>query len=157
MEDEEILRAKCVRAFSNATSGTELTPEDYKVAVLELLGYKPSKYELSTVWASSLGEEAPSQEGAGLELERFVALMMEKLKKKEESEVIREVFVAMDTCQRGFLTERECLAAFEEVAPLFSKDRAKQLFAEVDSDGDGRVTYTDFEIMMQWAKTQHQK
>lgn len=142
------LRQSSVRAFRNATSnGKELTPEDYKVAVLELLGYKPSKYELSSVWTSCLGKAA-NQEGAGLGLETFVSIMIERLKQKDENELIREVFVALDVCQRGFLTERECLAAFEQVAPQLRKEAARQMFEEVDSDGDGRVSYRDFEIMM---------
>lgn len=146
----EVLRGNCVKAFRNAsTNGQELTPEDYKVAVLELLGYKPSKYELSNVWTSYLGDrEEGNMEGAGLGLETFVALMTERLKQKDSNELTREVFVAMDVRQRGFITERDCLCAFEQVAPQLKKEFVQTLFREVDSDGDGRVTYTDFEIMM---------
>lgn len=145
----EELRGSCVRAFRNATSDGQacLTPEDYKVAVLELLGYKPSKYELSSVWRSFVGE-ATDQEGAGLGLETFVSIMMDRLKQKDDNELIREVFVALDVRQRGFLTERECHVAFEQVAPQLKKEVIRQMFEEVDSDGDGRVSYRDFEIMM---------
>lgn len=148
MEDQEV-RVSCERAFRNATRNGQayLTREDYKVAVLELLGYKPSKYELSSVWTTCLGEAA-EEEGAGLGLETFVSIMMERLKQKDENELIREVFVALDVCQRGFLTEKECLAAFEQVAPQLRKEVVREMFAEVDSDGDGRVSYRDFEIMM---------
>ena len=140
------MRADCVRAFRNATKkGQEyLNREDYKVAVLELLGYKPSKYELSSVWNSS----AADQEGAGLGLEAFVSIMMRRLKHKDRSELVREVFVALDMGQRGFLTESDCFKAFQQVAPQLRQERVCALFAEVDSDGDGRVSYRDFEIMM---------
>ena len=153
------MKASCVKAFRNATreGQTHLTQEDYKVAVLELLGYKPSKFELSSVWASCQGGGA-DQEGAGLDLETFARLMMDRLKQKDENELIREVFVAMDVCQRGFLTLKECLGAFQQVAPQMRKELVSQLFEEVDSDGDGRVSYRDFEIMMKsmtLAKIQH--
>lgn len=148
MEDEA-LRQKCVRAFRSAARNKQdqLAQEDYKVAVLELLGYKPSKYEVSSVWTSCLGEAA-HQKGAGLELEAFVSIMSNRLKQKDENELIREVFVALDVSQRGFLTQRECLAAFEQVAPHLQKEVVRELFDEVDCDGDGRVSYRDFEIMM---------
>lgn len=139
---DETLRADCVRAFRNATKeGQEqLYPEDYKVAVLELLGYKPSKYEVSSVWKNAKGE--------GLGLEAFVSLMMRRLQQKDGSELVREVFVALDAGQRGFITESDCLKAFKEVVPQLRQERVCALFQEVDYDRDGKVSYRDFEIMM---------
>ncbi len=143
--DEDSLRADCVKAFRNATrpGQEQLSREDYKVAVLELLGYKPSKYELASVWNCVGGEE-----GAGLGLELFMSIMMKRLKEKDTSELVREVFVALDAGQRGFLTQSDCLAAFKRVVPQLRKERVSTLFQEVDSDGDGRVSYRDFGIMM---------
>ena len=138
------LRSDCVKAFRNSTRSSvqdQLTREDYKVAVLELLGYKPSKYELQSVW-STLGE------GEGLGLEGFVSLMLRRLKQRDRSEVVREVFVALDIGQHGFLTESDVVAAFQQIAPGLRRERVSALFQEVDWDGDRRVSYRDFEIMM---------
>lgn len=147
--DEETLRADCVKAFRNATqTGQEkLSREDYKVAVLELLGYKPSKYEIASVW-NSIGGGAEEEEGAGLGLDSFVSMMMRRLQEKDRSELVREIFVTLDAHQRGFLTEQDCLAAFKQVAPQLQQERVRALFREVDSNLDGRVSYRDFEIMM---------
>ena len=144
----EDLRSDCVKAFRNATKkGQEqLHPEDYKVAVLELLGYKPSKYEVSSVWKNAKGE--------GLGLEAFVTLMVRRLQQKDRSELVREVFVALDAGQRGFITEQDCLKAFKEVAPQLRQERVSALFQEVDYDRDGRVSYRDFEAMMNSFDTQ---
>ena len=150
MEDAAAQRTSCVRAFRNAVSSGQdcLSPEDYKVAVLELLGYKPSKYELSSVWTKHKG--AGQQEGAesGLDLATFVSIMMERLKQKDHNELIREVFMSLDVYQRGFITEQDCLGAFEQVAPQLRGEVVRTLFEEVDTNGDGRVSYRDFEIMM---------
>lgn len=149
MEGENI-RARCVKAFRNATrNGQEkLDKEDYKVAVIELLGYKPSKYELENVWKACLGEGQVSESGLLLDLETFTAHMSPRLKEKDQDEWIREVFVALDVYQRGFLHESDCVAAFWQVVPHVKEEVVKELFAEADSNADGKVSYRDFEIMM---------
>ena len=154
MEGESI-RARCVKAFRNATrDGQEkLGKEDYKVAVIELLGYKPSKYELENVWKACLGEgQVGSEFGLLLDLETFVSHMSARLKEKDQDEWIREVFVALDVYQRGFLHERDCIAAFRQVVPHVKEEVVKELFAEADSNADGKVSYRDFEIMMKSTK-----
>ena len=145
---QQEFKSNCVRAFRNATQKDGLTPEDYKVAVLELLGYKPSKYEVASVWETYVGV-ASSHKGVGLlQLENFVSIMLERLQQKDKNELVREIFMTMDRTQRGFLTEADCLAVFGRVAPTLRKEVVKVLFEEVDSDGDGRISYRDFEIMM---------
>lgn len=144
MEDEVDLRLKCDKAFQNAAKIGQnyLTPEDYKVAVLELLGYKPSKYEISSVWS------AHSQGKAGLEREQFVTLMLERLLQKDQDELLREMFVTLDITGRGFVTEQDCRAAFGHIVPHMQSEVIRNMFEELDVDRDGRVSYKDFEIMM---------
>lgn len=154
-------RTSCVRAFRNAVSNGQdcLSPEDYKVAVLELFGYKPSKYELSNVWTRFCKHNGEG-EGSGLDLDTFVSIMMERLKQKDHNELIREVFMSLDVYQRGFITEQDCLGAFEQVAPQLRGEAVRPLFEEVDTNGDGRVSYRDFEIMMKsmtFTQTIHDK
>lgn len=148
MEEAE-LRMRCTKAFRNATKHgqDQLDPEDYKVAVLELLGYKPSKYEVASVWLSCLGE-GQMEAGSWMGMDTFVSYMTDRLRQKDQDELIREVFISLDVYQRGFLTEGECLAAFHQVAPHLKEDVVKGLFTELDFNGDGKVSYRDFEIMM---------
>lgn len=157
MDDEHSLRADCVKAFKGALKKGRilLSREDYKVAVLELLGYKPSKYEVDNVWLA-VGEMCTDlEEGQyGLNLEQFTAIMLGRLKGRDKNEVIREIFLAMDVNQRGFLTEADCVAVFSQVVPRMRRESIEELFHEVDLNGDGRVSYNDFELMM---KTSHLK
>lgn len=89
--------------------------------------------------------------GPGLALDTFTSHMVERLKQKDQDELIREVFVSVDVYQRGFVTESDCLAAFKQVVPQLKDETVKELFAEIDSNGDGRVSYGDFEMMMRSA------
>lgn len=152
VERDEMLKTECVRAFKQATRDGQscLTPEDYKVAVLELLGYKPSKYEVENVWAFG-GVATPAGnycEDVGLDIERFTSIMLKRLKERDKDELVREVYMALDVTQRGFLTEVECIAAFKQVLPSIKKEVVRGLFQEVDINGDGKLSYRDFELMM---------
>ena len=120
-----------------------LTREDYKVAMLSLFGYKPSKYEVDSVWRDKCG----SLEG-NLFKERFVSLAVERIKKLDKQSLARQVFLAFDVPCRGFLQKEEWLRALQSVAPRLATGQVPNLFAEVDWNGDGRVSYRDFEIMM---------
>jgi len=143
LDAADSLKIHCSRAFKNADIDSKgyLTREDYKVAVLELCGYKPSKYELQSVWAKHAGE-------SGMSEETFVKEMTKTLKQKDADELIRQIFVSFDVHLNGFVTLDGCLRVFKEVAPSIKDDHIKKWFREVDNDLDGRVTYRDFELMM---------
>ena len=167
------LEQDCVRAFRHADDDDKgfLTPTDYKVAVLELCGYKPSKYEINAAWsklspppvtasntqcpdAGTTGNvitdstSDPSFQGVGMNQPTFVSMMVERLGQKDKDELIRQVFIAFDVHLRGFITTSDCIQAFKEVSPHISEELVGRLFDEVDSDSDGRVTFRDFEMMM---------
>lgn len=163
----------CVRAFQHADEDDKgfLTPTDYKVAVLELFGYKPSKYEINAVWSklspppdTASNTQCPdvgtagniiidsasdtSFQGVGMNQPTFVSMMAERLGQKDKDELIRQVFIAFDLHLQGFITTSDCIQAFKEVSPHISEELVARWFDEVDSDSDGRVTFRDFEMMM---------
>lgn len=122
-----------------------LTREDFKVAVVSLFGYKPSKYEVDEFYGSS-GEEGSS----GMVLERFLDLMSAKVAVQDEEEEIRQSFLAFDAQCRGFLTLEDLRKAVSLSAPHLPGHVVESAFREVDRDGDGRVSYKDFEFMMKY-------
>jgi Ca2+-binding EF-hand superfamily protein len=164
----DALEQDCIQAFQHADEDGKgfLTPSDYKVAVLELCGYKPSKYEINAVWSklqqapppttqcSPVSPEAAAEDiktsshSAGMNQATFRSLMVERLRRKDKDELIRQIFVAFDVHLRGFITTSDCVQAFKEVAPTISEELIGRWFDEVDSDSDGRVTFRDFEMMM---------
>ena len=147
--DEGRVRADCEKAFQAADEGQKgyLTAEDYKVAVLSILGYKPSKYEVATVWQTH-----QRQEEEGLQREAFISLMTQRLRKQDRDDLTRQVFLTLDARCQGFITEADCARAFRQVAPHMAGQRLPSLFREADSNGDGRVSYRDFELLMQHTK-----
>ena len=139
---DEALKRDCERAYYAADEGDKgyLTPEDYKVAVVSLLGYKPSKYEIGSMWKHCTGD--------GMTRATFVELMVERLKQQDSNELIRQVFLTFDTHCQGFITLENCRGAFRKVAPHIADTEVEAFFAEIDSNCDGKISYRDFEIMM---------
>lgn len=148
--EEGRVRSDCEKAFQAADDGQKgyLTAEDYKVAVLSLLGYKPSKYEVATVWQAW----CQGQQEEGLQREAFISLMTQRLRRQDRDDVTRQVFLTFDARCQGFITEDDCARAFRQVAPHMAVQRVPGLFREVDRNGDGRVSYRDFELMMQYSQ-----
>ena len=137
----EKLRLECSRAFREARAGGGgLSREDYKVASLSLLGYKPSKREVASVWGRLGAEEMKEEE--------LVSTMLPRLLSQDQDDFIRQVFLAMDTHCHGYLTLLDCQTVFGQVAPHVGGAELRRLFREVDSNSDGRVSCRDFELLL---------
>lgn len=124
-----------------------LSVEDYKVAVISLFGYKPSKYEVEAVWSKHRPDT-----NTGLSKSAFIDLMASKLKIQDTNDLIRQIFVSFDRQSRGFISLQDCKNAFRQIAPHIAEHTIERVFGEVDSNLDGRVSYRDFEIMMKHAE-----
>ncbi|XP_074813241.1 EF-hand calcium-binding domain-containing protein 11 isoform X4 [Natator depressus] len=88
-----------------------LSREDFKVAVVMLFGYKPSKVEVDSVMASV------QQKNSGVLLEEFLKLMSTKKAAQLHHSEIRQIFTAFDMQYKGFLTLEDFKRAFNSVAP----------------------------------------
>ena len=65
------------------------------------------------------------------------------LSPKTEGELVSEVFAAMDLSNQGFLTRQDFDQVCERYAKFLSPTARRDLFAELDSNTDGRVTLRD--------------
>ena len=144
-QEETRARRDAEEAFEAADEGGKgyLTREDYKVAILSIFGYKPSKYEVGSVWR----DMCTSSEG-NLSREKFVSLAVARIRALDKECMARQVFVAFDVTCRGFLQREDWLRALRSVAPRLATGQIPDHFREVDWNGDGRVSYRDFEAMM---------
>ena len=91
----EALRGDCEKAFRDADEGGKgyLSPEDYKVAVISLMGYKPSKYEQASFWKLHCQHAGEGEEPQGLSKAAFVEIMLGRLKQQDTDELIRQVWL----------------------------------------------------------------
>ncbi|XP_036363334.1 EF-hand calcium-binding domain-containing protein 11-like isoform X2 [Octopus sinensis] len=144
-EDISLLR----NVFKEFDEGNKkyLSREDIKMSILCLFGYKPSKYETDRIMQAYSDE---FNEEMGLTLESFIKAMTPKMAARDENEEIRLTFMAFDFSCHGFLTIADLKKVFKEVAPKFPEENIEVIFREVDQDGDGRVSFKDFEFMMKY-------
>ncbi|GFS22149.1 EF-hand calcium-binding domain-containing protein 11-like [Elysia marginata] len=125
-----------------------LNKYDIKVAIFRLFGHKASKDEVSQI----LNEHGSIQdfEEKGLNLAQFRAAMKPKFKAVDEDDEIRRTFLAFDRTCRGFLTLDDVKTVFRQTCPHFAEHRVELAFKELDRDGDGRISYKDFDFMMKF-------
>lgn len=125
-----------------------LSRQDVKAAVLALFGYKPSKVEVDG-WL----EDVVSTDGIvcrGLTVERFVTIMLSKMSARDEDEHIRQMFLAFDMQCRGFVSCDDLKKVFALTAPRMPQRGVETAFRELDRDGDGRVSFKDFDFAMKY-------
>lgn len=147
-----------------------LSSEDLKVAFVSLFGYKPSKNEaaqlmgktqtaVSRVNTLSPGDQplATKPKAFGgektsdhnhMSLEHFTEIAKKKILAEDNNDEIRQMFIAFDVMCYGFITLDIAKRIFQHVAPFLDSVTIEKLFHEADMDRDGRVSYRDFEFIM---------
>uniref|UniRef100_A0A8C0GBX5 EF-hand calcium binding domain 11 n=1 Tax=Chelonoidis abingdonii TaxID=106734 RepID=A0A8C0GBX5_CHEAB len=116
-----------------------LSREDFKVAVVMLFGYKPSKAN-ALVW-----HQRPNASTRNW--------ITKKAAQLHHSE-IRQIFTAFDMQYRGFLTLEDFKRAFNSIAPKLPERIIVEAFREVDQDSDGHVSFKEFESAMNYGQNE---
>ncbi|XP_041353386.1 EF-hand calcium-binding domain-containing protein 11-like isoform X2 [Gigantopelta aegis] len=86
----------------------------------------------------------------GISLTSFLAVLGPKFASRDEDDEIRQVFLAFDIQCHGFLTVEDLMKVFGQIAPRIPAHTVAASFRELDRDGDGRISYKDFEFMMKY-------
>nr|XP_020014515.1 EF-hand calcium-binding domain-containing protein 11 [Castor canadensis] len=115
---------KWVEVFKTCDDGNKgyLSREDFKVAVVMLFGYKPSKIEADSVMSSI------NPNTSGILLEEFLNIVRKKKEAQVYRNEIRHIFTAFDVHYRGFLTLEDFKKAFKRVAPKLPERTVLEAF-----------------------------
>ncbi|KAF1510709.1 EF-hand calcium-binding domain-containing protein 11, partial [Eudyptula albosignata] len=118
-----------------------LSGEEFKVAVVMLFGYKPSKVEVDSVMSSV------RPRNSGLLFEKFLNLMSAKKAAYLKKPLIHIIFLLpnLDLKDRGFLTFEDFKKAFNSVSPKLSG----RIIVE---DSDGHIGFKEFESAMKYGQ-----
>ena len=81
-------------------------------------------------------------------LPQFTQIMRTKLREEDQNAHIRQIFRAFDAKCCGFITLDDLISALREVGLQTPLATATQVFAEVDANQDGRVSFQQFERML---------
>ncbi|NWS51457.1 EFC11 protein, partial [Chunga burmeisteri] len=116
--------------------------EEFKVAVVMLFGYKPSKVVFFFIYFIL--------HFLGLLFEKFLNLMSAKKAAQLYSNETRQIFTAFDVQDRGFLTSKHFKRAFNSVSPKLSEKIIVEDIREVDQDSHGCISFKEFESVMKY-------
>ncbi|CAL1527771.1 unnamed protein product [Lymnaea stagnalis] len=138
------------KAFHSADEDKKgfLLQNDLKFAVMILFGHKLCKSEALQILETYGTDHKPWTKG--LTLPQFMEAMLPKFAAADEDEEIRHTFKAFDRNCRGFLRMDDVKSAFQQICPHFAEHRVELAFKEIDRDGDGRISYKDFDFMMKF-------
>ena len=109
-------------------------------------GYYPSETELKDMM-----EEIDSDHSGEIDFEEFVSYCVRRRMSRtisQENREIKDAFRFFDKNGDGFITAREIKQVMCEIGQDISEEQAEQMLAEVDKDGNGRITYQRFKSMM---------
>ncbi|XP_010220793.1 PREDICTED: EF-hand calcium-binding domain-containing protein 11 [Tinamus guttatus] len=129
----------------------------FKVAVVMLFGYRPSKVhvfisyvlKIQHVWMTRW------EHSTGILLKKILDFMSTKKVVQLFSNEIKHIVSAFDMQGRRFLTLEDFKKAFHSVSPKLSERIVVEAFREVDQDSDGHVSFKEFESAMNKMKYQH--
>ncbi|KAB0375032.1 hypothetical protein FD755_013524 [Muntiacus reevesi] len=108
-----------------------LSREDFKVAVVMLFGYKPSKTVIfgKFVFFQFLG----------IQLKEFLDIVRKKKEAQLYCNEVRHIFTAFDRHYRGYLTLEDFKKAFKQVAPKLSERIILEVFRKESRDVGGHL------------------
>lgn len=135
------------QVFARVDNGNKgfLTRDELKLAIVELFGYKPSKYEVNEIFSKR------ANIWTGISQELFYGTIKSKLSSQDQNDGIRQLFLACDTRCHGFITLEDAKSIFEKNASFIKHFDLQRMFEEVDRDNDGRISYRDFENMIKFS------
>uniref|UniRef100_A0A8B9U3D2 EF-hand calcium binding domain 11 n=2 Tax=Anas TaxID=8835 RepID=A0A8B9U3D2_9AVES len=127
-----------------------LSREEFKVAVVLLFSYKPSKVEVDAVMSSV------KPENSGILFEKFLDLMSARKAAQLYNSETWQIFTAFDVQSRGFLTFEDFKKTFNSVSSKLPESvldtRSHFSYREVDQDSDGCISFKDFESAMKYGQ-----
>ncbi|XP_028418965.1 EF-hand calcium-binding domain-containing protein 11-like [Dendronephthya gigantea] len=138
------------QVFAHVDHGNKgfLTRDELKLALIELFGYKPSKYEVNEIFSKQ------TNVSTGISRELFYGIIKSKLSGQDQNDGIRQLFLACDTRCHGFITFEDAKSIFQKNAPFIKHFDLQRMFEEVDRDNDGRISYRDFENMIKFSPSE---
>ncbi|CAL8068507.1 unnamed protein product [Calicophoron daubneyi] len=90
--------------------------------------------------------------------DEFVRLLSsEPSGQQEDTSATREAFEVFDADNDGFITKSELHQVMTRIGHAFTDEEVEEMLAEADKDGDGRVTYEEFEAMLKAGEDDEKK
>ncbi|KAL3846946.1 hypothetical protein ACJMK2_017886 [Sinanodonta woodiana] len=128
---EEIEQYKKAFSVFDKDGDGKISTEDLK-AVLGSLGHMPSQAMLEDIM-----HEVDNDGNGTIELDEFLEMMNSKID-----------FTESESDKSGFITASVLQEVMTNIGDKLTYKEAEDMIEEIDTDGDGKVTFDDFQDMM---------
>jgi len=96
----------------------------------------------------NIGDDVDGVDGGSITLQEFIELSTTNYESEEEIENLKSTFSVYDIDGDGFITAKELNTLMRSIDQECSLEECEKIIGRVDSDGDGRIDFEDFRIMM---------
>ena len=92
--------------------------------------------------------EVDEDSDGSVDFYEFIAMMALKKAHDEEEAELHKMFRVFDRNRDGFITAEELQHAMQKMGEEVKNGEVEEMIREVDTDGDGVVSYPEFKVMM---------
>lgn len=83
-----------------------------------------------------------------IDFPEFLVLMQSRVGEGGPDEHLRKAFDQFDKKNSGYIDKEDCRKTMIEFDNALTEEELTAIFAEVDLDGDGRITFREFQVLM---------
>jgi Ca2+-binding EF-hand superfamily protein len=111
--------------------------------VMRKLGQNPSEADLIEM-ISSVDDNGDNE----IDFEEFVILMKSRISERDPEKELRDAFAVFDTDGSGSIDRKELKRLMKKLGQALSEAELDAMMDEVDTNGDGEISFEEFKIMM---------
>jgi calmodulin len=111
--------------------------------VMRQLGQNPSERELKEM-ISSVDDNGDNE----IDFEEFMTLMKSRIGERDPEKELRDAFAVFDRDGSGSIDRRELKKIMKNLGQALTEDELDAMMDEVDTNGDGVISYEEFKAMM---------
>ena len=107
------------------------------------MNIRPTHYEIMEMIRSV------DDDGSGsIDFDEFMVLMKCRVGAGGPEQDLRTCFLQFDKSKTGYITKQDLKETMSEFDNALTEDECNAMFSQVDLDGDGKITFSEFRELM---------
>ncbi|XP_077988225.1 neo-calmodulin-like [Glandiceps talaboti] len=116
--------------------------------LLRLCGHNPTKIDVNVIYSKYKTEGR-----SFMTFREFVDLMMDRIRRVNADDEVETAFATFDTQKKGYVDAIEIRHSLETLKLIkIPQEEINEMMEDLDSNGDGKIQYSEFKSMMGFAE-----
>lgn len=112
--------------------------------MMRKLGQNPTEAELLEM-ISSVDDNGDHE----IDFDEFLVLMKSRISERDPEKELRDAFAVFDTDGSGSIDRKELKKLMKKLGQILSEAELDAMMDEVDSNGDGEISFAEFKALME--------